>query len=69
MVRTKRKIYEQMLLGNTYTNAEAIMMRDHFKIVADACDELGPRFYMAFREAYDQYLRLVDVCKARGIKE
>ena len=66
-MRLKSKIYEQMLLGDSYTNEEAVAMMKHFKLVADSCHELGPRFHFAFREANDQYLKLRDVCKARGI--
>ena len=56
-----------MLLGNRYTNEEAITMMNHFKLVSDLCHELGPRFHFAFKEADEQYLRFRDVCADRGI--
>jgi len=66
--RTKREIYEAMINGDSYSDKEAIEMRDHFKLVADACHELGNRFYFPFKEANHEYFRLIDVCKARGLE-
>lgn len=44
MKRTKKEVYSEMMLGNSYSDEEAIMMRDHFKLVADSCHELGLDF-------------------------
>lgn len=66
-IRTKKEIYEAIINGDSFTDAEAIEMRAHFKIVADSCQELGDRFYFAFKEANQEYWRLVDICKAREI--
>jgi len=66
-MRRKATIYHEMLLGNSYSNEEAIAMRDHFKMTADLCYDLGPRFILAALEADYQYTRLKDVCVARGI--
>lgn len=66
--RTKREIYKAMINGDSYTDAEALEMRDHFELVANACHELGERFYFAFREANQEYFRLNDVCRARGLE-
>lgn len=67
--RTKREIYKAMINGDSYTDKEALEMRDHFKLVADACHELGERFYFPFKEANQEYCRMVDVCNARGLKK
>lgn len=66
--RSKREIYEAMINGDSYTDAEAKEMREHFKLLADACHELGDRFFFAFKEANTEYWRLEDVCRARGLK-
>lgn len=67
--RTKRDIYKAIINGDHYSNAEAKEMRDHFKLVADACHELGDRFFFSFKEANSEYWRLVEICKARGLKD
>jgi hypothetical protein len=44
-------------------------MLDHFEKTAHYCSVLGPRFYIAFKEANANYIHLYSVCVSRGIKQ
>jgi len=60
-------IYEALTNGDSYTDEEAIALRNTFKDAADACFKLGSTFKLAFVVANSRYLYLCDVCKARNI--
>jgi hypothetical protein len=61
-------IYTAFLNGDKFSNEEAIALRDQFKLTVCACLPLGDRFRLAFIEANMNYLRLNDICRARGIE-
>jgi len=66
-MRTLKDIYDAMIHGDSYTNSEAIALRDHMQLVAKATLQLGPVFHLAHKEANEKFWLLSDVCQARGI--
>ncbi len=53
--------------GDTFSNEEAIALRDAMKAASDANYNLGIRFKITANECSRVYDRLIDICKARGI--
>jgi hypothetical protein len=68
-MRKLSEAYKSFLDGDKLTDKEVIALRDQLKLVAYACLPLRYIFRFPFIEASQNYLRLMDICKERGISE
>lgn len=53
--------------GDRLDDEELISLRDAYKTAANACSVLGDQYLLPFRDANLNYMRVGDICDARGI--
>ncbi len=53
--------------GERLDDEELISLRDAYKNAATACSALGDEYLLPFRDANLNYMRVRDICDARGI--
>ena len=64
---TIKAMYHALMNGAYLTDQEVIILKDHFKLVSDACEALGALFYLPFMEATMRYNELCALANKRGL--